>query len=377
MQFIIIGNPENRRVQMFNQAVSNYNGLNAVVVSWVDIIKNFNNFTKHLSSNSAVRIESPGENFEVDKLLIALGYDKNKPEMSVLPNKALNLLFEKGRILYTNQWYNGFSNILDKIDNACFQKQARLMNTVSDIKLMFDKRKTHKYLNDNLVPVPKSIDNVSSFEDLINKMDQNKINRVFVKPAAGSSASGVVALEKSKSKIQAKTSVELVKENNETKLFNSLRVRKYSGYNEIKLIIDSLCADEVHVEKWIPKSCVNQNSYDIRILAVNKKPCHRIVRMGKSPMTNLHLGNKRYDFNSLGLNKDLILKIENTIIKTASLFPLSLYSGIDLALVKGSKRPVVFEVNAFGDLLPNLLWKGRSTYELELDEFISNIKSNK
>ena len=52
--------------------------------------------------------------------------------------------------------------------------------------------------------------------------------------------------------------------------------------------------------------------------------------------------------------------------QAARCFPNSLYMGIDLLFTPGFRSHAIIEVNAFGDLLPNVLHQGLSTYEAEL-----------
>ena len=44
----------------------------------------------------------------------------------------------------------------------------------------------------------------------------------------------------------------------------------------------------------------------------------------------------------------------------------SLYAGIDLLFTVDKQRHAIVELNAFGDLLPGLLYKGQDTYTAEL-----------
>jgi hypothetical protein len=82
--------------------------------------------------------------------------------------------------------------------------------------------------------------------------------KVFIKPAHGSSASGVVALRigLKENKMYAMSSVELVRKKGIIKLFNSLRISKYRKEEDIKDIIDRMCAEKVIVEQWLPKGTV-------------------------------------------------------------------------------------------------------------------------
>ena len=363
---IIIGNSENRRVQLFQRALYEHDGTRAAVIPWIDLLHNDDSLECLLQPGMIVRIESPGEDFVVERELIAAGHNFSL-QAGISPEAARNLPYEKGRILYPNQWYQGFCSVLKKIEKTLSQYRCVAMNAPSDIATMFSKTETYSLFKDNGIPVPVSPGPVSCYEALREMMADHGMKRVFVKLSCGSSASGVVAYEVSRYGEQAHTSVELATRDGEPILFNSLRVRKYRNHDDIRTVINWLCREGAHVEKWIPKSGIQGKSYDIRMLVVHGEASHRVVRMGSTPMTNLHLGNARYDFNDLGLSEEVILEIERKAELAASLFSGSLYTGIDMALPAGSLKPVLFEANAFGDLLPGLKWKGMDTYSLELN----------
>jgi hypothetical protein len=85
-------------------------------------------------------------------------------------------------------------------------------------------------------------------------------------------------------------------------------------------------------------------------------------------MTNLHLKNKRSEPTAL-IAKMGAQAWENAIDtceQAARIFPNSLYTGIDLLIPVGFKQPLVLEVNAFGDLLPDITHNGLDTYTTEI-----------
>ena len=47
-------------------------------------------------------------------------------------------------------------------------------------------------------------------------------------------------------------------------------------------------------------------------------------------------------------------------------FPGSLHGGLDLLIAPDFRRHALLEVNAFGDLLPDLLWEGEDTYTAQV-----------
>jgi hypothetical protein len=87
--------------------------------------------------------------------------------------------------------------------------------------------------------------------------------RVFVKLRHGAGAAGVVALETSATRVQARTTVECVDTSGGLVLFNSRRISKTTNEAAIKELIDRLCQMEVHVGRWIPKAQVAGKSVDM------------------------------------------------------------------------------------------------------------------
>ena len=58
--------------------------------------------------------------------------------------------------------------------------------------------------------------------------------------------------------------------------------------------------------------------------------------------------------------------IMETCRKVGRVFGESLYMGLDILIDRDGSRHYVAEVNAFGDLLPELLHRGEDTYTAEL-----------
>ncbi|UGQ13295.1 STM4014 family protein [Yinghuangia sp. ASG 101] len=244
---------------------------------------------------------------------------------------------------------------------------AWLANDPGEIAVMFDKSRAHALLDAAGVPVPPRVgpaSGIRSYAELRAVMRESRRPRVFVKPLHGSSASGVVALETSGERVQATTSAELVRTADGTRLFNSLRVRKYRDEADVSALIDALCPDGVHVEAWLPKLTVGDLATDLRVLVVGGEATHVVARGSRSPMTNLHLGNARVDIASV---RDAVGGREwaaamATCVRAARCFPRTLHVGVDLLFGVDRRRHAVGEVNAFGDLLPGVLHRGRDTW---------------
>ncbi|BAZ17613.1 hypothetical protein NIES4071_94930 [Calothrix sp. NIES-4071] len=63
-----------------------------------------------------------------------------------------------------------------------------------------------------------------------------------------------------------------------------------------------------------------------------------------------------------------------TCEQAAKLFPRSLYCGVDLLILPDWKQHAILEINAFGDLLPGILWNGMDTYTSEVKAMLETVK---
>lgn len=367
--FVIIGSPQDRRVELFQAALIQLGLPPARVISYLDLIAGRVSLADSIQPTSIVRIESPGKDFEVERALLALGSEVEEPDCQSYEHLSQctveELSFEKGRILPSRQWYLGYCQLLRHIEQQV--QQSRVMNTVSDIVLMFDKRATHTLLTTHAIPVPPAIEPVNSYEELIDRMQRRGWPRVFLKLAHGSSASGVVAYRFAGNRHQAITTVEMVRTGNERRLYNSRDIRVYQKHEEIVALIDALCRHRVHVEQWLPKAGYAQRTFDLRIVTIARQVQHVVARLSQSPMTNLHLLNKRGNAAEIlaAIGETRWEQARQTCEQAARLFE-SLYMGIDLLFTSDFKRHAIVEVNAFGDLLPGILYNNQDTYTAEI-----------
>jgi glutathione synthase/RimK-type ligase-like ATP-grasp enzyme len=369
--FVVIGCPENRRIALFQAALQRLGFGEAKVISWLEVIRNRLPFERFVNPETILRIDSAGENFAVERELIALGASGKSKERSgfIDADQARQLAFDRGRILYPHQWFSGFQICLNHLALLLDDDRPNVvMNHPSDIALMFDKPRCHALLHGSGVSVPSSLGEITSYEHLREVMKARHCWRVFIKLAGSSSASGVVAYETNWQREQAWTSVELSQNELEICLYNSLKVRRYCETREIATIIDWLCAEGVHVEEWVPKASFNGCTTDLRVVVIDGQPAHTVVRLSKSPLTNLHLGNRRGDLQNFRqqIGKPAWQRIGQVCRQVAERFPHSLYMGIDIGLTPTLRHAVVFEVNAFGDLLPEVFYQGLDTYEQEI-----------
>jgi glutathione synthase/RimK-type ligase-like ATP-grasp enzyme len=371
MQFTFIGNPENRRCQYFIAAVKSQGFTAPFVVSYLDILQQKVDLNQILAQTDYLRIESPGENKAVSRAFLELGVEH--PLLGHSPSISLaaiqQLPFEKGRIQFLRQNHLGFVSFLDQLQaKIATHSQLKLMNGIEGIKLMFDKAACHQHFAQQNIAVPMALYQIQNYEDLRSKMQKKGWKRVFIKPIHGSSASGVIAFRIQGDKVQAITSVELVKEQASHKLFNSLKIRTYNKVSEIAYLVDTLAKEGIIVEQWIPKASLEGGSFDLRMVVIGGKTQQVVVRQSQSPMTNLHLGNQRGSIEEvkdlIGLDKwqEMSLLAE----QAAATLPETLYVGMDVMISNTLKKNYILEANAFGDLLPNVFINGMDTYATTL-----------
>jgi hypothetical protein len=313
----------------------------------------------------------------VERALLALGAEDAEADGhdSLPASQARGLEFERGRLLYPRQWYLGFCRALRLIEAqlAACPPHCR-MSSPAEIAVMFDKPRCHERLAHAGVPVPRALGVVASYDELLARMREAGCGRVFVKLAHGSSAAGVVAYQTDGRRHQAATTVEIDLCGMERRLYNSRRIWVYRDPAEVAGLIDALCRHRVHVEQWLPKAGLNGQTFDLRVVVIDGEARHVGTRLSRGPMTNLHLLNDRADAFAVQerMGPAAWHNGREACVRAMCCFPESLYGGIDLLIAPGFRRCAVLEVNAFGDLLQEVLWRGETTHEVEVRAMLAH-----
>jgi hypothetical protein len=341
LKFILIANPETRRVQLFQQALERYGLLPARLIHYADLLANRCNLAEFDSLDTIFRFDAPERSFEVDRGFIAAGaeLEPNGRHQRISASAAAQLPADLGRIWYQRQWYLGWC---DRLRSWTANLQGRILNHPDDIIIMFDKVQCQQILAAKGIPIPPmlSIDRYpKSYDELCILMDAQNSRRVFVKLAHGSSASGVVAYERRHGLDRSITTVERVVENGELRFYNSRSIRQYRDSQAIADIIDFLAAESVQIETWLPKARLEGREFDVRVVVIGGKACQVVIRVGNSPMTNLHLGNDRREIADLptGIISSVWAEMLATCERAAACFPRSFYCGIDLLIAPNLK----------------------------------------
>lgn len=352
----VIGNPGNRRVQLFleeSRAPGRDQGLAPWdTSSWADVLAG-----RIPGAGCLTRIDSPGEDEHVKRALVARGGGEPVEH----PHGAIWGLGAAAR---------GLQLAAEALEAA----GHRLTVPADDLRVLCDKHACQRRLARSGVPVPQIVGLVHSYAELLELLHEAREPRVFVKPRHGSSATGVLAWETDGTRHQARAALEIAGTEGRPQLFNHLRVRRYSDPNTLERIVNGLCSQSgpggLHVERWIPKAGFGGRTFDLRVLVIAGRARHRVVRTSKGPLTNLHLGNARGDIAQIQkhLGSEHWDDIGRVAEAAARCFQDSIALGVDvLAGLDGHAR--VAEVNAFGDLLPGVLHEGQSTYAAQLEAY--------
>lgn len=369
---VVVGNPGGRRVSLFQESLVARGLAPAVIVPYADLLAGCATLEEVVTEGAVLRLDSPDRDFEVGRALIAAGADEDDEDAGaerIGRDDALRLDFDRGRILYPRQWYLGFRGLLRRLDRqrASCPPHA-VMNRPEDIRVMFDKPTCHTLFEAHGVPCPPGLGTPRGYDDLRQRMARAGMRRVFVKLAHGSSASGVVALETDGRRVQATTTVEAVDSGGGLRLYNTRAVRRLTDECRVATVIDALCKERAHAERWVPKASLAGGPFDLRVVVIGRRAMHGVARVGRSPMTNLHLRSRRAD---PGLIRPRMTpgawdQVLGSCERAAGVVPESLYAGVDLVISPGFRRHAVLEINAFGDLLPGVLFEGLDAYAAEL-----------
>lgn len=353
--WLLIGPRGSRRIEGLQQALRARGAAPAEVLDYAELLQHPARAHAAIAGRPQrlVKIESPGEAPAVHAALVERGWRRlGEPGPRPQP-------LRHGELAYQHYWYAGLRDLL-----CALPQHRHYLNPPLDIAGMSDKLGCQQRLQAHAVAVPPLLGAIAGYQDLRERLREHGCDQVFVKARYGSSGAGVLAYRRNRQGREAVyASTELVEHGGQTTLFNSLRPRRYTESRQIARLVDALAAQDAYAERWIAKPRAPDaggGHYDLRVVALDGVPRQRVARVGHRPLTNLHLGNRRGDAEAWLDAADR--RVLATLVGQAALaFPRSRMIGFDLILRDG--RGWLLEANAFGDLLPELRWQGRDTYQ--------------
>lgn len=294
-----------------------------------------------------LRVDSPGADATTWHALAGLG--------------GSSALLPQGRWRPGSAWFRGLARVLAAVDAGA--EHLRPTHPSRHILTMTDKWLCQERLERAGVATPSAClapDTASALRDLLAT---RRWPAVFVKPRFGSSGAGVLAWRRSGTREQLVTPAAL----HGDVLVNDKHLHTYEDRASIDRILAIVLADAALVQRWIPKAGSRGGPFDLRVLVIDGAVALRVGRVGRGPITNLHLDARRAAPETLlaGLPRGTPAVVEALCLAAAAVFPGHRCLGIDL-LVDPRGRPFVVECNAWGDFLPGLLAHGQDSYELQL-----------
>ena len=353
---LLLGHAASRRSQLLQQACARL-GVALQLLDWNAFVAAPATLAQRLVQQRYrwLKIDSPGEDAQCAQRLRVLGWQA-VGSATAPPAPALH-----GELATQHYWQAGFDRVLGWIDAAIAATATppRLLNSTAGIRGMTDKWRCQQTLAAR-VPVPRLLGLLHSLEQLDAEWPPGDWPRVFLKPRYGSSAAGVIALQRHRDgRLSAFSSA---RRDAAGRVFNHLRVSRYSRRSEVAALVDAIAAQGAYAEAWIRKPRApspQRGHYDLRVVAHAGQARQRVARISSSPMTNLHLDNARAAPDWLDEQSQATLA--RTVAVAAQAFPDCHSIGFDAIVTRHGTT--VLEANAFGDLLPGLRHDGCETYD--------------
>ncbi len=373
---IFLGTSTGWRYEYFTKSLQeSHPDWSVQLVEYDSFLKSKNILTDILKKGDIFRIETPEMNFEVDKQIFVRGFPYVKEEgYWCLSSEEINALqFDKGRILPFRQWYLGYCDVLNTVSTQLANCPPHaLFLFPHEIIRTFDKTYCNNLFTHNNVPTPQLLPKFREYDALISYLYKNHIERVFVKPQNGSSASGIIILQvhSRTNQFSAQSTVEMDKKRDETRFYNNKKLQFYNKSEDVEEVVNFVFQNNGHIEKGFPKARLDDKLFDLRIVVIAGAAQHTAVRLSYHPLTNLHLTNMRGDLQDVYaiLGEERWNTIKNSCKKAAGLFSNAFYSGLDVGISPDMSSHTFFEINAFGDLLKRIKFDGMDTYSSEIRE---------
>ena len=368
MTVVLVGNPANRRVTMFQDALAAQGHPPAHVIAWRDLVERGAPATLLADAHGIVRIDSAGEDDEVERALLRRGEDAARTggfpaidtrRLAAIPN-------ELGRILYPRQQHLGFLAVLDEIA-AALPADARVLQPPAAIAELFDKAATSRRWRALGIPMPEVLPTTRDPDELRAHMREAGWRSVFVKLTCGSSASCLAVFTHHGNGEHVITTVE----DHGDARYNTRKLQRLVDRKRIDAVLGFILNEGAHVERAIPKAKLAGRFFDLRVLAIDGVAAFVVVRTAPHPITNLHLGGQRGDLDALRalVPEDAWQRAMASCVAVQQA-SRAFHVGVDLMFEVGFTAHRVIEGNAFGDLLPNLERDGLDVYGWQIRRIV-------
>lgn len=301
-----------------------------------------------------LRFESPDENPDAMRAAYAAGEARARAKGFPAFDPALGSSAQLAFGLYAMQ-------------SQALRPGIHTTATPEEIALCYDKTACATHLRAQGIPVPQVFAPPTSFEALVELLRAEK--RLFVKQRYGAGAAGTMALMAGpKGQIMAHTTMRI----DDGRVHFAKRVKKVSDPASLRAMFALLQPMGLHVERWVPKAGVMGRTSDLRIVATQNAPPFAVLRLSRSPITNLHLDAERASAEALFaiMPPAQLDALWETVRKVQAAFPNSLTIAPDIAISADLRKHVVLEVNAFGDHIRRMTIDGMTPQDWQVRQML-------
>ena len=368
-RYLAIANPASKRWQTYTRELAAYWAERGVrpeveVVPWKVIVPRDGNLEGLAAFDrpALVRLESPGRDFEVTKLLLQAGA-RAVPEAA--GTNWLALPFEQGRLIHPRLLYRGFCRVLEGL-RAAFAARPHLRPLACPraVAELFDKNATAARLGAAGIPCPPSLDAPATPQQLLAALRSERFATAYVKLNTGSSAAGIAVVHALEERPWALTSVLRL----DGGFYSTRRLARYQGA-DLNAVLGFLLKEGACVQRGVPMAQIDGQNFDVRVVVVHGQPAFVVFRLSSLPMTNLHLGGRRGQAEACraAIPTRAWLDALDHCAQAAALYDCAMV-GVDLLFERGYLRHYLLEVNAFGDFFPGLTdASGRTAHRVEIE----------
>lgn len=376
LNFLIIGNLDNRRVTGFVEALERGGHPAPLLLSHRELIADPSALEAVPDQPLCVRIDACGEDPEVERALLELGADAltdADPCERRSPAQLASMPPRFGQIVAPRQHHAGFMRYLETLDQVFRARPRwRVLNPIEDLKLLFDKRETSRRYAALGIPVPEVLPGLAQIQtpaQLREAMVAQRWPAVFVKLSCASSASCLALVRYSPRRPVGHRDVLLTTvATTEHGRFNSLRLQQLRERGAVDELLGWLLREGAQIERAVPKARLDDRVFDLRVVVIAGEPAFCVVRQSRHPITNLHLGGQRGDLEALKRQvPEAAWAAAMRSCEQVFAAHGCLHVGVDVLLEPGLERHRIIEANAFGDLLPGLTREGKSVYAWEIE----------
>jgi hypothetical protein len=385
-RYHILANPDSKRWQIYEPELTGFwreQGIESEInlVPWSDVAPRLGNLDgmSEFDRPGVVRLESPGRDFDVMKLLLEAGaHEISRPDARVRNALACasgcfqsvreswsNLPYSKGKLVRPGLLHRGFCRVLHGLRQS-FDSRPHLQPLACPLAIaeLFDKQATADRLSAAGLPTPLSIPASETAAQLLEQLRKCRFKTAYVKLNTGSSAVGMAAVHPQDDPPWAITT--MLRRGPD--FFNTRRLQKVSG-PDLEAVLQFILDEGAFIQEGIAMAQIDGQNFDVRVVVLHGQPAFTVFRLSGQPMTNLHLGGRRGrpEVCRPHIPTRSWLDAIDHCVEAARLYPCAAL-GVDLVFEHGYGRHFILEINAFGDFFPGLTdAEGRTVHRREIE----------